>query len=60
MYTIDYVLGKDTLKIPTRELFMRSIQKYILKGCGISLIDHSDMYSNKCKSDVIFVIHMMF
>lgn len=58
--TIDYVLGKDTLKIPTRELFIRSIQKYTLKGCGISLIDQSDMYSNKCKSDVIFVIHLMF
>ena len=58
--TIDYVLGKDTIKIPTRELFLRKIQKYVLKGCGISLIDHTDMYNNKCKSDVIFVINMVF
>jgi hypothetical protein len=58
--TIDYVLGKDTIKIPTRELFLRKIQKYVLKGCGISLIDHNDMYNNKRKSDVIFVINMVF
>ena len=58
--TIDYNLGKETLKIRTRELFLRKIQKYVLKGCGISLIDHNDMYNNKCKSDVIFVINMMF
>tara|TARA_B110000967_G_scaffold204091_1_gene245964 strand:+ start:2324 stop:3232 length:909 start_codon:yes stop_codon:yes gene_type:complete len=58
--TINYVLGKDTIKIPTRELFLRKIQKYVLNGCGISLIDHNDMYNNKRKSDVIFVIHMMF
>ena len=58
--TINYVLGKDTLKIPTRELFLRKIQKYVLKGCGISLIDHTDMYNNKRKSDVIFVIHILY
>jgi len=60
MNCIDYVLGKDTLKIPTRELFLRKIQKYTLKGCGISLIDHHDMYNNKRKSDVIFVIHILY
>tara|TARA_R110002074_G_scaffold124570_8_gene261141 strand:+ start:3471 stop:4379 length:909 start_codon:yes stop_codon:yes gene_type:complete len=59
-YTIDYSLGKEILKIPTRELFLRKTQKYILKGCGISLIDHSDMYNNNRKSDVIFIIHMVF
>lgn len=59
MDTLDYSLGKEILKIPTRELFLRKTQKYILKGRGISLIDHIDIYNNKHKSDVIFVIQLV-
>ena len=55
---IEYQLGNDCLLIPTRELYIRKIQKYIIKYKGISLIDHKDIYNNKCKSDVIFLINL--
>jgi hypothetical protein len=56
---IEYKLGKEYLHIPTRELYIRKIQKYTIKYKGISLIDHKDIYNNKRKSDIIFLINII-
>lgn len=51
-----YNIGKETISIPTRSLYIRKIQKYTVLEKGISVIDHTNIYNNNLKSNLIFVI----
>ena len=56
---INYTIGKEVISIPTRSLYIRKIQKYTVLKRGISVIDHTNIYNNNIKSDVIFVITLV-
>lgn len=56
---INYTIGKEVISIPTRSLYIRKIQKYTVFKRGISVIDHTNIYNNNIKSDVIFVITLV-
>ena len=55
---IHYQLGKKLLKIPICELKIKSIQKYIIKSQGISIIQHNNIYDNSKKSNIIFIVNL--
>lgn len=55
---IHYQLGDKLLKIPVCELKIKTVQKYIIKTQGISIIQHNNIYDNSKKSNVIFIIHL--
>ena len=55
---IYYQLGNKLLKVPVCELKIKSIQKYIIKSQGISIIQHNNIYDNSKKSNIIFIINL--
>ena len=55
---IHYQLGNKLLQIPVCELKIKTVQKYIIKTQGISIIQHNNIYDNSKKSNVVFIIHL--
>lgn len=56
---ITYTESNDTeFLVPVCDLKIQATQKYTLKKRGISIINHSDIYDNSNKSNVIFIIHL--
>jgi len=55
---IEYNIGKFEYKIPVCQLKITPVQKFILKKQGISLIQSNDIYDNKTKANVIFIINL--
>ena len=50
--------GDSDIYIPVNELKIVKLQKYVFKNIGISSINHIDMYDNRNKSNIIFIIHI--
>lgn len=50
--------GESDIYIPVNELKILKLQKYVFKNIGISTINHIDMYDNRDKSNIIFIIHI--
>tara|TARA_B110000967_G_C18882471_1_gene561891 strand:- start:240 stop:1256 length:1017 start_codon:yes stop_codon:yes gene_type:complete len=54
---ICYRIGEKEFLIPSSNLTVQSMQTYIIKNQGISVIQSHDIYYNEKKSDIIFKIH---
>ena len=50
--------GESDIYIPVSELKITKLQKYVFKNIGISTINHTDMYDNSYKSNLVFIIHI--
>ena len=50
--------GGSDIYIPVDELKIVKLQKYVFKNIGISTINHTDMYDNTYKSNIVFIIHI--
>jgi curved DNA-binding protein CbpA len=66
-FSINEILNKDVLtynignivyNINVSKLYIKSIQEYLIKGKGISLIQPNNIYDNSVKGNVIFVIFL--
>ena len=55
---ITYNIGNISYDINVTKLHVKSIQQYLIKGKGISLIQSNDIYDNTKKGNVIFQIHL--
>lgn len=55
---ITYNIGNISYDINVTKLHVKSIQQYLIKGKGISLIQSNEIYDNTKKGNVIFQIHL--
>ncbi len=55
---IEYSIGKFEYKIPVSQLKITPVQKFILKKQGLSLIQPNNIYDNKTKANIIFIINL--
>jgi curved DNA-binding protein CbpA len=55
---ITYNIGTISYDINVTKLHIKSIQQYLIKGKGISLIQSNEIYDNTKKGNVIFQIHL--
>jgi curved DNA-binding protein CbpA len=55
---ITYNIGTISYDINVTKLHIKSIQQYLIKGEGISLIQSNEIYDNTKKGNVIFQIHL--
>lgn len=55
---IEYTLGNTEITIPAHNLKIQKVQKYNIKGKGISSIQPNNIYDNKEKSNIFFTIHL--
>jgi len=53
-----YNIGNIAYDINVSKLHIKSVQEYLIKGKGISLIQPNNIYDNSVKGNVIFVIHL--
>ena len=51
-------LGDKNYTLYANKMKIQSVQKYIINGEGVSLIQSNDVYDNTMKSDIIFMIHL--
>lgn len=55
---VTYNIGSISYDINVSKLHVKSIQQYLIKGKGISLIQSNEIYDNTKKGNVIFIIHL--
>jgi len=55
---VTYNIGSISYDINVTKLHIKSIQQYLIKGKGISLIQSNEIYDNTKKGNVIFQIHL--
>lgn len=55
---ITYNIGNISYDINVTKLHVKSIQQYLIKGKGISLIQSNEIYDNTKKGNVIFQINL--
>ena len=55
---VTYNIGTISYDINVTKLHVKSIQQYLIKGKGISLIQSNEIYDNTKKGNVIFQIHL--
>jgi|UniRef100_A0A6C0CK82 DnaJ-class molecular chaperone len=55
---VTYNIGTISYNINVTKLHVKSIQQYLIKGEGISIIQSNDIYDNTKKGNVIFQIHL--
>jgi DnaJ-class molecular chaperone len=55
---VTYNIGTISYDINVTKLHVKSIQQYLIKGKGISLIQSNEIYDNTKKGNVIFIIHL--
>jgi|UniRef100_A0A6C0CXE8 curved DNA-binding protein CbpA len=55
---VTYNIGTISYDINVTKLHIKSIQQYLIKGKGISLIQSNEIYDNTKKGNVIFQIHL--
>jgi hypothetical protein len=55
---IIYSLGNKKYTLYANKMNIQGLQKYVIKGEGISLIQSNNVYDNTLKSDIIFIIHL--
>lgn len=55
---VTYNIGNISYDINVTKLHVKSIQQYLIKGKGISLIQSNEIYDNTKKGNVIFQIHL--
>ena len=55
---LEYSIGKFEYKIPVSQLKITPVQKFVLKKQGISLIQPNNIYDNKTKASIIFIINL--
>ena len=53
-----YNIGNIEYDINVSKLHIKSVQEYLIKGKGISLIQPNEIYDNTKKGNVIFIIHL--
>ena len=51
-------LGNKKYTLHANKMNIQGLQKYVIKGEGISLIQSNNVYDNTLKSDIIFIIHL--
>lgn len=51
-------LGNKKYTLRANKMNIQGLQKYVIKGEGISLIQSNDVYDNAMKSDIIFIIRL--
>ena len=55
---VTYNIGTISYDINVTKLHVKSIQQYLIKGKGISIIQSNEIYDNTKKGNVIFIIHL--
>jgi hypothetical protein len=55
---IIYSLGNKKYTLYANKMNIQGLQKYVIKGEGISLIQSNNVYDNTMKSDIIFIVHL--
>lgn len=51
-------IGNKKYTLDANKMNIQGLQKYVIKGEGISLIRSNDVYDNTMKSDIIFIIRL--
>jgi DnaJ-class molecular chaperone len=51
-------VGNKKYTLYANKMNIQGLQKYVIKGEGISLIQSNDVYDNAMKSDIIFIIRL--
>lgn len=54
--TIPFSIDDYTFTVPCASLFIKPVQRYVMKYAGIPRIDETDMYNDAIKSDIIVKI----
>ena len=59
---IYFDVGRHKFRIPTNRLFVKQIQQFTIRKCGIAqIIDHeNDMYNISQRADIIFIIEFSY